>query len=103
MDGHQVVGFAPRFWKALGEEIVERREIFNLSVLAGSHPTEVTTELDEARVLFLVHGALPGQYLVDFVQDEQASMPIQFRLPENAPVRRQMRPANQDRLLLVAE
>src|ERR1700693_69789 len=103
MNGHEVVRFAPRFRKALGEKVIKGGQIFNLPILASSHFTEITPELDESRILFLLHGAFPGQNLIHLVEDEQATTPVQLRFHDNAPVSRQMRPANQDWLLLVSE
>jgi hypothetical protein len=67
MNGHEVICFAPRFGKAFGKEVIEGGEIFNLPVLAPSYLTEVATQFDEARILFPLHGPLPGQNLVHLV------------------------------------
>src|ERR1700675_2448217 len=97
---HQVIGLTPRFGKALTKEIIERSQIFQLPVLSCAHFTQVATQLHEARVLFLLDRAFPAQNLIHLPQDEQTPAPIQLRFRENPSVSRQMRPANQDRLLL---
>jgi hypothetical protein len=41
--------------RRFGQKIIERREISNLPILAGSHLTKVMTELDEAEIFLLFH------------------------------------------------
>jgi hypothetical protein len=76
VDRHQVVGFAPGLWEAFRQEIIEGAEVFEPPVLASSHFAQVSAEFDEPRVLVLVGMALPGQDLIDLVQNEQSAAPI---------------------------
>ena len=47
--------------------------------------------------------ALPGQDLVDLVENKQSAAPIQLGFHEDTPVSRQIGQANQDPLLPVGE
>jgi hypothetical protein len=47
--------------------------------------------------------ALPGQDLIDLVENEQSAAAIQFGFHEYTPVSRQIGQANQDPLLPVGE
>ena len=76
---------------------------FRASVLARPHFAQVSTQFDEPRVLFLLGSALPGQDLIDLVENEQSAAPIQFGFHEHTPVSRQIGQANQDPLPPVGE
>ena len=72
-------------------------------VLTSSHFAQVSAQFDEPRVLFLLGIALPGQDLIDLVENEHSAAPVQFGFHEHTPVSRQIGPANQDPLLPLGE
>jgi hypothetical protein len=90
VDRHQVIRFASGLWKAFRQKIIEGAEAFEPPVLAGAHFAQVSTQFDEPRVLLLLGVALPGQDLIDLVENEQSATPIQFGFHEHTPVSRQI-------------
>src|SRR4029077_9570342 len=73
VDRHQVIRFAPGLGKAFRQKIIEGAEIFESPVLARSHFAQVATQFDEPRVLLLLGAALPGQDLIDLIENEQSA------------------------------
>ncbi len=65
VDGHQVVGLAPRFRKALLEELIEGLQIIEPPVLPGADFAQVAAELHKPRVALPILGLLPAQDLID--------------------------------------
>jgi hypothetical protein len=90
VDRHQVVGFAPGLREPFRQKIIEGTEVFELPVLTSSHFAQVLTEFDEPRVLLLLGMALPGQDLIDLVENEQRTTAIQLGFHERTPVSRQI-------------
>jgi hypothetical protein len=76
VDRHQVIGFAPGLRKPFSQKIIEGAEVFEPPVLANSDFAQASTEFDEARVLLLLGMALPGQDLIDLVENEQSTASI---------------------------
>jgi hypothetical protein len=70
VDCHQIVGFAPGLREAFRQEIVEGAEVFESPILTRSHFAEVSAQFDEPRVFLLLGMALPGQDLIDLVENE---------------------------------
>src|SRR5215469_14363491 len=103
MDSEQVIRFSPGFWKTLLQEFIEGFQILEPPVLSGSHLAEILAQFDEALVAFVLLGLLPGQDLINFPQDQERSLAIEFGSHKGPRVNPQVRPANQGSSLLVGE
>src|SRR5579871_6146249 len=99
MDGHQVVGFAPRLRELLLQKLVKRFQIIQPPVLPGTNLAQIAAQVDKMTIPFLVGAVLPGQDLIDPGEDQSRSAPVELGWHEGSAVSRQGGQANQGRWL----
>src|SRR5215469_4936279 len=96
----QVISLSARFGESFLEEFIERLQVFEPPVLSGSYLTEILTEFDEPLIALMLLCLLPGQNLIDLPENGQGPPMVEFGGHHGASVNPQVRPANQDYLLL---
>ena len=80
VDGHQVVGLPAGLGEALLQELIKRLQFLEPPVLSCPNLAQILPQFDKAHVALLFLGLLPGQDLVDLVQDKQSPPSIEIRL-----------------------
>ncbi len=79
VDGHQVVGLAPRFRELPLQEIVERHQIVEPPVLPGADLAQIAAELHEPGIALPIDGLSPSQDFIDLRQHKQGPASIELR------------------------
>ena len=101
VDGHQVVGFAPRFRELPLQELIEGLQVVQASILSGANFTQIPAQIHEADVAFLATARFPRQDLVDLGQHKQGSPAIELGWHQEPSFSRQKCQANQGQQLSV--